>query len=288
MAPRFGASRRVAGEQSKDCREDSDLSDPGHHVMTGTMPHTPGLRTVLLCLLPLAAGACEKDKLKGPEAEVRKSDVKLTLPAVPAFDLPAANADGSHSIKEMRVKGKKLLDTEITVKGIVTWAYHCPTALRQPGMTDKDVQKVIDEDPTKCERAKFYIGDTADTPAEKSMWVVDVPRPYNKLEIERIKKPERTLAMYPDRCEPGEKDVKKMVCPPYQVGDVVEIVGTWKMASPHSERNSDGLLVFKKMKNVTQNWETPPLDPTAVPPAGTGPAPGERLSPQDIVNQKKG
>jgi len=59
-----------------------------------------------------------------------------------------------------------------------------------------------------------------------------------------------------------------MVCPPYQVGDVVEIVGSWKMASPHSERNSDGLLVFKKMKNITQNWETPPLDPTAVPPAG--------------------
>ena len=255
--------------------------------MTATMPHTPGLRTVLLCLLPLAAGACEKDKLKGPEAEVRKSDVKLNLPAVPAFDLPPANADGSHSVKELRVKGKKLLDTEITVKGIVTWAYHCPTALRQPGMTDKDVQKVIDEDPTKCERAKFYIGDTADTPAEKSLWVVDVPRPYNKLELERIKKPDRTLAMYPDRCEPGEKDPKKMVCPPYQVGDVVEIVGSWKMASPHSERNSDGLLVFKKMKNITQNWETPPLDPTAVPPAGTGPAPGERLSPQDIVDQKK-
>lgn len=259
--------------------------------MTGTMPHTTGLRTVLLCLLPLGSlslGACEKDKLKGPEAEVRKSDAKLNLPAVPAFDLPAANADGSHSIKEMRVKGKKLMDTEITVKGIVTWAYHCPTALRQPGMTDKDVQKVIDDDPTKCERAKFYIGDTADTPAEKSMWVVDVPRYYNKLELERIKKPERTLAMYPDRCEPGEKDPKKVVCPPYQVGDVVEIVGTWKMASPHSERNSDGLLVYKKMKNVTQNWETPPLDPTMVPPAGTGPAPGEKLSPQDIVNGKKG
>lgn len=259
--------------------------------MTGTMPQTPGLRTALVaCLLPFAAGACEKDKLKGPEAEVRKADIKLNLPAVPDFNLPAANSDGSHSVKEMRVKGKKLLDSEITVKGIVTWAYDCPTAVRQPGMDEKAVQKMIDEDPTKCERAKFYIGDAADTPAEKSMWIVDVPRPYNKLEMERIKKPDRNLGMYPDRCEPGEKDAKKMICPPYKVGDQVEIVGTWKMASPHSERNSDGLLVYKRMKNITQSWETPPLDPTAVPPGPTGagtPPPGGKLSPEDLVKQGK-
>ena len=153
------------------------------------MPHSHGLRTGLLgvpflsgvALILLGGGACEKDKLKGPEAEVKKSDVKLNLPAVPSFDLPAANADGSHSVKEMRVKGKKLLDSEITVKGFVTWAYDCPTAVRTPGMTDKDLQKLIDEDPARCERPKFYIGDAADTPAEKSMWVVDVPRPYNKI-----------------------------------------------------------------------------------------------------------
>jgi hypothetical protein len=250
------------------------------------MPHTPGLRTTLVAvLLPLALVACEKDKLKGPEAEVRKSDVKIDLPAVPAFDLPAANPDGSHSVKEMRVKGKKLLDSEITVKGVVTWAYHCPTAVRQPGMSDQDVQKMIDEDPTKCERAKFYIGDSADTPAEKSMWVVDVPRPYNKLEIERIKKPDRNLGMYPDRCEPGEKDPTKNVCPPYAVGDQVEVTGTWKLASPHSERNSDGLLVYKRMKNLTQNWESPVLDPALAPSGATGGAPGERLSPEDLVKQ---
>ncbi len=255
--------------------------------MTATMPHTPGLRTVLFCLVPLTLGACEKDKLKGPEAEVRKADVKVSLPAVPDFQLPSSG-DG-RSVKELRVKGKKLLDTEITVKGFVTWAYDCPTALRQPGMSEKDVQKMIDEDPTKCERAKFYIGDAADTPAEKSLWVVDVPRPYNKLEIERIKKPDRTLAMYPDRCEPGEKDPTKNVCPPYKVGDQVEVTGTFKLASPHSERNSDGLLVYKKMKNVTQGWESPVIDPALLAPAGgTGaPPPGGRLSPEDLVKQGK-
>ena len=258
------------------------------------MPHTSGLRTVLfVSLIPLALTACEKDKLKGPDAEVKKPDVKLSLPAVPGFELPASNSDGSHSIRELRVKGRKLLDSDITVKGIVTWAYDCTTAVRTPGMTDKDVQKMIDEDPTKCERAKFYIGDTADTPAEKSLWIVDVPRPYNKLELERIKKKDRTLAMYPDRCEPDEKDPKKMICPPYAIGDQIEITGSFKTASPHSERNSDGLLVYKKMKNVTKNWETPPLDPAAVPPAGGpgagGPAPaGTKASPADIVKKANG
>lgn len=243
-----------------------------------------------VCLLPalgLTTG-CDKDKLTGPKAEVRQADVKLNLPAVPDFALPAAEG-GGHSVKELRVKGKKLLETEVTVKGVVTWAYDCMTSLRQPGMDDKDVQKLIDEDPTRCQRAKFYIGDTADTPIEKSLWIVDVPRPYNKLEIERIKKADRNLANYPDRCEPGEKDPAKNVCPPYAVGDQVEVTGKFAVASPHSERNSDGLLVFKSMKNITKSWESPAVEP---PPdgaaAGGGAAPaGGRLSPEDLVKQNK-
>lgn len=247
------------------------------------MTHRWGLRTVLFSCLVLA-GACGEDKLKGPEAEVKKSDVKLQIPPVPDFALPPPSADGSHSVKEMRVKGKKLLDSEITVKGYVTWAYDCATAVREPGMDDKAVQKMIDEDPTKCERAKFYIGDTPDTPAEKSMWVVDVPRPYNKLEMERIKKADRNQ---PDRCEPNEKDPKKNVCPPYKVGDQVEVTGQWKLSSPHSERNSDGLLVYKTMKNVTQSWESPAIDPAAAAPDQAPPA-GSKPSPEDLVKQNKG
>jgi hypothetical protein len=248
------------------------------------MPHRHGLRTVLVSSLVLgfAAGGCGEDKLKGPDAEVRKSDVKLSIPPVPAFDLPPPNSDGSHSVKEMRVKGKKLLDSEITVKGFVTWAYDCPTAVRDPGESDKDVQDKIDKDPTICERAKFYVGDAKDTPAEKSMWVVDVPRPYNKLELERIKKKDRNQ---PDRCEPKEKDPLKNVCPPYAVGDEVEITGTWKLSSPHSERNSDGLLVFKKMKNVTQAWESPAPGPEAAGTPTTPPA-GSKPSPEDLVKKK--
>ena len=53
----------------------------------------------------------------------------------------------------------------------------------------------IEEDPTKCERPKFYLGDAKDTPPEKSIWVVEIPRPYNKLEKERL--PKEEIAAWP-------------------------------------------------------------------------------------------
>jgi hypothetical protein len=250
------------------------------------MLHRLGVIAFTLPVVLLAAAGCDKDKLKGPEAEVKKTDVKLDLPAVPAFDLPPAPADGSHTVKELRVKGKKLLDTDLTVHGFVTWAYDCKTAIRKADEDDKAVQASIDEDPNLCERPKFYICDAKDTPVEKSMWVVDVPRPYNALEVKRIKKKDR---IEPDRCEPDEKDKSKSVCPPYAVGDEVEITGKFSTSSPHSERNSDGLIVYKTMKNVTQNYESPPLvePPPGASPTGATPPPGGKLSPEDLVKQKK-
>lgn len=245
------------------------------------MPHRHGLRTVVVSsfVAGVVLTACGDGGIKVPDPEVRKSDVKLDIPKVPDFSLPPPNADGSHSVKEMRVKGKKLLETEVTVKGYVTWAYDCVTAVREPTESEEDVKKRIDADPTICQRAKFYVGDETGTPPEKSIWVVDVPRPYNKLELERIKKRDRND---PLRCEPGERDKKKSVCPPYNVGDQVEITGTWRLSSPHSERNSEGLLVYKRMKNVTQEWESPPLDPEAT----TGMGPG-RPSPEDLVRGRR-
>jgi hypothetical protein len=258
--------------------------------MTADMPHRLGPAAFAL----LAIAGCGDDKLKGPEAEVRKSDVKLDIPKVPQGfgDLPAANTDGTHAVKELRVKGKKLLETEITVKGYVTWAYDCATAVREPGEDDKAVKDKIDKDPTICERVKFYIGDAKDTPAEKSLWVVDVPRPWNKLEMERIKEKDRKADPNAGaRCEPKEKDPKKSVCPPYAVGDEVEVTGMWRLSSPHSERNSDGLLVYKKMKNVTQSWESPPPETNATGTPTTPAKPGgppPKPSPTDIVNKKPG
>ncbi|MBP6629169.1 MAG: hypothetical protein KBG28_09940 [Kofleriaceae bacterium] len=202
--------------------------------------------------MSVAAPGCEKDQLKGPAAEVKAHNIKLDLPAVPSFDLPKPNADGSHAVKEMRVRGKKYLNTEVTIKGYVTWAYDCMTAIRKEAMTDAEVAKLIEDDPTLCERPKFYIGDSPDTPIEKSVWVVDVPRAPNKQEIKNL--PKEEIKAWP-------------VPPPYKVGDEMIITGQWMQSSPHSERNSDGLLVYKSLTNVTQgNWVTPP--PAADPAAG--------------------
>lgn len=193
--------------------------------------------------------------------EVHKNTVKIDLPAVPAFDVPPPSANGMHSVRALRLRGKPLLGTDVTVKGVITWVYDCVTANRRPGQSNKDVQKLIDADPTICERRKFYVGDSATTAHERSAWVVDVPRPYNKLEVTRLKKADRND---PLRCEPDDKP-PKTVCPPTKVGDEVEITATWALASPHSERNSEGLLVYKWMKNVTQRWQTPGTRPTTTP-----------------------
>lgn len=259
------------------------------------MPHRHGLRSAMSCGLAPAlalalvgsAAGCESDKLKGPAAEVKKNDAKVNLPSVPGFELPPPSPDGSKSVKEMRVRGKKLLDTDVTVKGVVTWVYDCKTALRQPGMSDKDVEKLMYEDQTKCERAKFYIGDAADTPAHKSIWVVEVPRPFTKLELERMKpKAQQDELNNPSarRCDIKKKDN----CPVYEVGDQVEVTGSWKLASSHGDSNSDGLLVYKKMKNVTKNWDAPepPPETNAGGDSGGGGG-GAKLSPEDMVKNKK-
>jgi hypothetical protein len=242
------------------------------------MPHRHGVRTVLLSCL--VVGGCSKSfDVPDEKLEVKKSNIKADLPAIPEFQLPKPGTDGSHSVKELRVKGRPLFEKEITVTGYVTYAYDCMTDIRKPGESDADVQKEIDEDQTKCQRPKFYIGDETGTPPEKSIWVVDVPRPFTKLEIKNGGK-EELAHPPPDRCSPTEKDPKKSYCPPYKVGDKVTITGKWSQSSNHSEKNSDGLLVYKKMTNETQSYTSPeppppppnaPNTPNQKPPTGPPP-----------------
>jgi hypothetical protein len=219
-------------------------------------PRATATAVFLASTIVISTG-CKQSALPGPKLEVQKAAVKVDLPAVPSFDLPPTNPDGSHSVKEMRVKGRKMFETEVSIKGIVTWVYDCPTAIRKPGWTDADTMKAIEEDPTKCELPKFYLGDTADAPVEKSIWVVDVPRPPYKLEKDRLPK----------------EDIKNWpAVPPYKVGDEMIVTGKWTQSSPHSERNVEGLLVHVKLNNVTQGWETPPPNPAATVPGALPPA----------------
>ncbi len=189
-------------------------------------------------------------KLRGPDPERGVPPTDLVLPAVPAFELPVVSG-GARGVRELRILGRPLLDTDVRVDGYVTWIYDCTKALRRPGQALASVHRSIDRDPTQCERAKLYLGDRPDTPPEASLWVVDVPRPFNKLELERIDKRDRTVDNYPDRCEPDPKRPRAPICAPVAVGDFVTVTGRFAQSSPHRERNSDGLIVLRSITAAT-------------------------------------
>ena len=205
----------------------------------------------------LALTGCQEPQLKGAKAEVQADQLKVTLPAVPGFEVPRPNTDGSHTIKELRVAGQKYLNTEITVHGYVVWAYDCATAIRRNGESDEAVAKRIEEDPMQCRRPAFYLGDDKSTPAERAVWVVEISRPPTKAEKDNL--PKDQIKAWPP-------------VPVYAVGDEVTVVGTWATASPHGEGNTDGLLVYKSMNNLTQNVNTPAAGATdGLPPATKAP-----------------
>ena len=93
---------------------------------------------------------------------------------MPEFTAPPT-PDGTHSVQEMRLKGNKFLDSDVRVKGHVIWIYDCGTAIRTPDMTEEELEFMTDE-PERCSRPNFYLGDSPDIAADKGIWVVDVPR----------------------------------------------------------------------------------------------------------------
>jgi hypothetical protein len=203
-------------------------------------------RAFLSCSLlvgSLAFAGCEKDQFRGAEAEVGRETIKPSLPDVPSFELPAVAADGSHSVKEMRVRGRKYLDQEVTVKGYVVWIYDCATAIRTPEMSDAEVRKIITEDPMRCSRPKFRIGDSPDAGEDRSIKVVEVPRHPTEQERKVLKD------------EIKDPTIWRPV-PPLQVGDEVVVTGNWKQRAPHGDADMEGLLVYQGMKNLSQTWET--------------------------------
>ena len=222
---------------------------------------------VALSLALVVAAGCQKDQLQGAKAEVQKTSIKLDLPAVPDFAMPQSNPDGTHSVAEMRLRGNKFLDTEVKVKGHVVWIYDCATAIRTPDMTDKDVARILEEEPEKCNPPHFYLGDKADTPPDRGIWVVDVPRPPRK--DDKNLPPEEQAVMA----------ARYKALPPFKLGDEMVITGKWSLESERRFRNSDGLLVLKddcspapqvKCQPTVQNLSAPAGGDA---PAGTPGAP---------------
>jgi tetratricopeptide (TPR) repeat protein len=256
----------------------------------------------IACVLLACGGGKDGDKKGGStktvdddgdpivEAQLKVPDepgrsVKVDVPAVPVFELPPPYGDGSRSVKEVRVAGKKLLETELSVTGVVTWVYDCVDANRSPGRTEAETRKMIEDDQTLCERPKFYVGDTIDTPPEHSLWVVEVPRPYTPMELKREFKKKESRD-HPRRCDPEGKPADS-ICPPRKIGDKVVVTGKLALRSGSGEANSDGLLVYARMKNVTTSWVSPRAAPypdasaaAPPPPPTTPPKPEEPLAVQ--------
>ena len=211
--------------------------------VTGIAVSLPSLGLILF-----GAGAgCKKDQLEGAKAEVQETSIKLDLPAVPDFAMPQPNPDGTHPVSEMRLKGNKFLDTEVKVKGYVVWIYDCATAIRTPEMTDKQLATLLENEPERCSRPHFTIADKPDTPPDRGVWVVDVPRP--------LRKDDKLL---------GKEIVAQMeaewkALPPFKIGDEVVVTGKWTLVSMKGFRHSDGLVEYKAM----QNNSAPAPAPTA-------------------------
>jgi hypothetical protein len=199
----------------------------------------PALLVALLAVA-VAAPGCRKDELQGAKAEVSDTSIKLDLPPVPQFSPPGSNPDGTHPVAEMRLKGNKFLDTDVRVKGYVIWIYDCATAIRTPDMSEADLKKLMADEPERCSRPNLTIGDTADTPADKGIWVVELPRPVRPDEKKAL--PKEAVA---------EMDAAYKALPPFKIGDQVIVSGKWGLTSPKGFRNSDGLLTYSALENLS-------------------------------------
>ena len=210
-----------------------------------------------ICAISMVPG-CRKADLQGAKAEVQETSIKLDLPAVPEFSMPQPNADGTQPVAVMRLKGNKFLDTETRVKGYVVWIYDCATAIRTPQMTDKEVATILENEPERCSRPHFTLGDKPDTPPDRGVWVVDVPRAPRK--DDKLLGPEIYAQM--------EAEWKAL--PPFKLGDEVTVTGTWALLSPKGFRHSDGLMVYKQMNNNTAPVAPGPGAPGAPAPGAPG------------------
>lgn len=199
--------------------------------------------------MALSLGACEKPDFEGAAAEVKEHNIKLDLPAIPEFKLPQPHPDGTHSVDEMRLRGKRHLGQSIQIKGYVVWIYDCVTAIRTADQTNEEVEKLIDEDPTLCSRPNFRIGQTPDQPKDKGVWVVENPRPPRK-----------------DEKDNGDDEMVKQMqeafdaVPKFEVGNEVVVTGKWDLQSPKGFSDSDGLLVFESLENKTTGEQQKPVE----------------------------
>jgi hypothetical protein len=150
----------------------------------------------------------------------------------------------------MRLKGQKMLDQQVKVTGFVVFKYDLATCAQDLGeklvkqdpklcdgkkdiaeCTTKVGEKAVAETPDQCDRPYFYLADEANASFEKSLWVVEVPRP--------LREDERRDPVMVEEFKKGPQP------PAIKVGDKITVSGTWTIKSPGGFGNLDGLLVYE-------------------------------------------
>lgn len=182
-----------------------------------------------------AGNQLEPDDLTGPTLEVvaAKGEARVAVPALPSFELPATEP-GFTTPRELSLRGRRKLGSDVKVKGYVTWVYDCAAALaaQSPRAPRAALQKKIDADPSICERPRFTLGDAKGAPRDASITVVEVPRPPTKRERQQLDK--AALAAWP-------------AAPKLAVGDYVVVSGQWTTRAPRGDASPDGLLVYSAL-----------------------------------------
>lgn len=197
---------------------------------------------------PVVAPACvEQDPFGAAIPEVTDEQISVDLPAVPSLEAPALYPDGSHTVRELRVAGRKLLDQEVAVRGRVTWIYDCVTALRNedPDLTEAKARKLKLAHPDRCRLPRFRLADAIADGEARSIKVVEVPRQPTRAEKKAL--PKEELA---------DPAIWRPV-PPLAVGDEVTVTGTWTLRAPRGDSDMDGLLLYGSLTNITQGWPKP-------------------------------
>src|SRR5689334_7319035 len=155
------------GRVSTICIVVSGVMGSGEVVEAGGGQGAPQVRVVT----PSAANReLERDDLPPPQLEVIKHPADVDAPAIPAFDLPAT-APGQCSPRELRVRGCRMLGSEVKVAGYVTWIYDCrrEIAAANPDATPDRITRAIRDDATLCQAPMFMLGDAATSPRDRSV-----------------------------------------------------------------------------------------------------------------------
>jgi lipopolysaccharide biosynthesis regulator YciM len=157
----------------------------------------------------------ERDDLPGPQPEVAKHPSKVDTPTIPSFELPVVEP-GYRSARELRVRGKPLLGTEVKLRGYVTWVYDCAEAVAaaNPRVSRTEVDAALQRDATLCERPMFSLGDARDASRDASITVVAPAAAASS-----------TLA----------------------IGDYVAATGVWRTEASHPE----GALTYGALERAT-------------------------------------